>query len=291
MSGWELGASTLGAPGEPLEEVIETLTGSSARWIELRAAPGTLADVALPGTARAQVLAALERSGIAVLAIASGVRVGGPGADDDIVRDIEAHLRLAAELGARFVRVFPGIPIETGPFDQVPTTLGDRAAAESDAASRLSRAATLAGELGVRIALETHDSNPRGADLARILSQLDAGPSAQIGVIWDLLHPWRVGEELATTWQHLGDRLVEGRGYVQIKDVASRTNLTPVLQGQGLVPLAEASDILSAGGYSGPLSLEWERTWYPEVPPLAVALPAAARAVRALRPAAPASPR
>jgi sugar phosphate isomerase/epimerase len=138
----------------------------------------------------------------------------------------------------------------------------------------------VAADLDVWPVLETHDSHPRGVHIAGILHRVDQlAPGHRVGAIWDVLHPWRTGENPATTWQALHPYLLDGRGYVQIKDVASTTVLTPVLQGTGIVPLNEVLKLLADGGYRGPLSLEWERTWYPEVPTLSQALPAAALAL------------
>ncbi|MBT0773530.1 sugar phosphate isomerase/epimerase [Kineosporia sp. J2-2] len=269
-----VGASTLGAPHDPLDRVLALMARNGATHLELRLDP----DAPPPEPARLHDL--LDRHRVRLLALTTGVRVGEP--PEPAVLD--RHLELAAALGAPFVRVFPGLPAHPAPPDQVPPPSGDRVAAERDAARFLGRAARVAADLGVRVALETHDSHPRGADLRRLTDRALEVPGAGPGVavIWDLLHPWRVGETPAGTWAALGDLLRAGHGYVQIKDVASRRDTTPVLQGDGVVPVAEAVRLLDAGGYRGPISLEWERLWYPRVPPLEQALPAAVRALRAL---------
>jgi sugar phosphate isomerase/epimerase len=279
---WELGASTLGAPGAPLDEVVAILTAAGARWVELRAAADAIVSTSLPGSERAMVRSRLRDAGIDVLAVASGVQAGAAGEDRDVVSALVAHVQLAADLGARFVRVFPGLPVHDAPCDELPPILGDRACGETTAARRIAGAAGTAAGLGVRIALETHDSHPRGADVRRILDLLDPAAHDVTGAIWDLLHPWRVGEEPGATWAALAPFLLDGRGYVQIKDVASRRVLTPVVQGSGQVPLTAAARLLADGGYTGPLSLEWERTWYPHVAPLSAALQRAATALSSL---------
>ncbi len=100
-----------------------------------------------------------------------------------------------------------------------------------------------------------------------------------MGAIWDVLHPWRVGEALPDTAAALMHYIVDGRGYVQVKDVAHPGDTTPVLQGDGTVPLTQFLDLLADGGYAGPVSLEWERFWYPHVPSLDDALGAVAEAL------------
>jgi sugar phosphate isomerase/epimerase len=58
-------------------------------------------------------------------------------------------------------------------------------------------------------------------------------------------------------------------------DLAPGAPTAYVLPGTGVFPMAALRAAL-AGGYSGPLSLEWERQWHPELPPLDLALRAAA---------------
>ncbi|MFD0823604.1 nitrate- and nitrite sensing domain-containing protein, partial [Micromonospora zhanjiangensis] len=67
---------------------------------------------------------------------------------------------------------------------------------------------------GVTVLLETHDSHPRGADVARILRAVDH-PRVRAG--WDLLHPWRHGEPVTATAAILRPWLA----HVQLKDVRS----------------------------------------------------------------------
>lgn len=274
----EWGASTLGAPGESWAAIIAALHAVGATWLEVRAAPDALVHTGLTAAERSAVRARLAASGITTLAIASGVRLGAPVPTDVVVADLSAHLHLAVDLGAPFVRVFPGAATQPGPTDHVPDLVRDRAGVNAEMGERLGMASQLAADLGVGILVETHDSHLRGSDIVRLLDAIPGGVPASVGVIWDLLHPWRVGESPADTWRMLGPWLREGRGYVQIKDVAHPRDLTPVLPGTGQVPLREALRILRRGGYSGPVSLEWERTWYPDVPTLGEAMRAVAEA-------------
>lgn len=304
MAAYELATSTLGAPGEPLDQVVATLTQAGIRTVEVRAAADALVYAHMPPGRRVAVRQRLAEAGIEVLAVASSVKVAAVGSPSDrtrpldelaslttgwgirqlkqdpVVVDLLAHLTLARDLGARRVRVFPGaVALPTTP-DRVPAVIGDRGRVEELAARRLAYAVRATADFGVWLVLETHDSHPRGVDIARILHRVaELVPGQRLGAVWDALHPWRVGEAPADTWAALAPYVLDGRGYVQIKDVASPRTLTPVLQGKGTLPLAEIVEVLRAGGYAGPLSLEWERTWFPQIPPLPTALAAARRAL------------
>jgi sugar phosphate isomerase/epimerase len=67
---------------------------------------------------------------------------------------------------------------------------------------------------------------------------------------------------------------------VQLKDVPSADDTSPVAPGDGVLPLADVLAELRARGYSGWISLEWERAWHPDAAPLADVLPRFVELVR-----------
>jgi sugar phosphate isomerase/epimerase len=126
--------------------------------------------------------------------------------------------------------------------------------------------APLAADRGVRVLLETHDSHRTGAAVARILGLVG---HRSIGALWDVLHTWLGGEEPADTHAALAPYL----GYVQVKDVASAEDPTPLPLGAGTVPLAAVLATLDHGTGSpgsaigrepGWLCWEYEKRWYPQ---------------------------
>lgn len=252
MTDWPLAFSTLGCSGLPLADVADLAARTGWTGLELRAAEDEPVHVGLDAVERRAARAVLENAGLTILAVASYVKVARAGvSDEDCVADAVAHARLAQDLGAPYVRVFPGAE-ESGP------------AADARVVRRLQ---SITRELpdGVDILLETHDSHPRGEDIARVLAQLR---SDRVGAIWDVLHPWRVGEPIAAT----RDLLAPFLRHVQVKDVLSPTERTPLPLGEGTVPLQELYRALRELDYRGWLSLEWESKWHPEAVPLAEAL-------------------
>ncbi|WP_425865138.1 sugar phosphate isomerase/epimerase family protein [Arthrobacter sp. TWP1-1] len=305
-----LAFSTLGCPGDSLAQVIATAHASGATGLELRAADGEFVFPGMTAAARAEVSAELAAAGLTVLSLASYVKVCAPlpatlpaddagasaksgsnvavaslgsGTNDPMLAELLAAVELAADLSAgngtlgwagAQVRVFPGA-------DLVPCVPGQEPSAEMMAADllgarRLNAAARLASERGVTMLLETHDSHPRGSDVARILAHVDA--DAPVKVIWDLMHPWRHDEAPGCTAELLADSLA----YAQYKDGfrnAEGSTVTLTLPGEGALPLAEmqllAAGIAARQGIADPwVSLEWERAWHPELPPVADALAA-----------------
>ncbi|HVK26227.1 MAG TPA: TIM barrel protein [Actinokineospora sp.] len=235
-----LALSTLGLPGASLAEAVALARRFGIEGLELRLHPDAGVHAGLDGARRSQVVRTL--GSLVPVCLAGYVRISAPGADGPVVDALRADLDLARDLGARHVRVFPG-------------------GTDLDAAAR--RLAAVADH-DVTVLVETHDALPTGIAVAELLAM-----APRAGAIWDLLHPWRAGEDPADTLAALGDRIV----CVQIKDAVSATDTTPVRLGTGAVPLKQARDLLH--GFDGWVSLEWERTWYPHVEPVEEIIPGA----------------
>lgn len=262
-----LSASTLGAPGEDLEQVLACLRLTGVRGVELRLSAGEIADPAMTRRRRKEVRTLVADAGVVVTGLASYVEVASDLPDDVVLGALVAALDAAADLGAPAVRVFPGAPAWPSAPDRVPELLESRNAVADRSARRLNAVAAYAAECGVLLAVETHDSHPTGTLLADILQRVE-GP---VGAVWDLVHPWRVGESLTDTWAALRPWLAVGRGSVQVKDVALPDSWTPLPVGQGSLPTDAFAELLVDVGYGGTVTLEWERAWHPEAEPWEVA--------------------
>jgi sugar phosphate isomerase/epimerase len=235
--------STLGVPALPVDQVVRLASEYGYHGVELRASDEGPVHTGLSAGERARVTEQFAKAGVEILTVAAYAKVAAPGDDEPVLEEIGAAMKLAADLGASFVRVFPGG--------------GDLAAAEADAlaARRLAAVAPVAGDLGVRVLLETHDSHRGGADVARVLGQVG---HRSVGAIWDVMHTWLAGEQPSATFPALAPYL----GYVQVKDIASTGDTTPLPLGAGALPLGEAVEVLSRAEWDGWLCWEYEKRWY-----------------------------
>ncbi|MEU1074880.1 MULTISPECIES: sugar phosphate isomerase/epimerase family protein [unclassified Streptomyces] len=233
--------STLGVPGLPVAEVVRLAVAHGYDGVELRAHPEEPVHPGIGARQRAEVAAEFAAHGVSVLTVAGYARVADPGDTEPV----EALVDLAHDLGAPYVRVFPGG--RGGPDD------------DGTAVRRLRSVCAFAAERGVRVLLETHDSHRTGAAVARVLDRVGS-PSA--GALWDVMHTWLGGESPADSYAALAPHL----GYVQVKEIASAEDTAPLPLGAGVLPLADALAPLGAGGW---LCWEYEKRWYPE----AAALP------------------
>ncbi|WP_369036035.1 MULTISPECIES: sugar phosphate isomerase/epimerase family protein [Streptomyces] len=246
----KLAFSTLGVPGLPLPDVLRLATAHGYHGVELRTHPEEPVHLGLTLAERADVAAEFKASGVEILGLAGYVRVAAPGADEPVLADLRALLELARDLGAPFVRVFPGGGTEQSPEE-----------ADAAAARRLGTAAEYAADLGVRILLETHDSHRTGAAAIRVLGPVG---HRQVGALWDVMHTWLGGEQPSESYAALAPHL----GYVQVKDIASAEDTTPLALGAGVLPLSECVEVLSRHGWDGWLCWEYEKRWYEAAAPL-----------------------
>lgn len=240
-----LAFSTLGVPAMAIDQVVQLAADHGYHGVELRASDEGPVHTGLSSSERAEVAREFGKAGVEVLTVAAYAKVAAPCDDGPVLEEIDAALTLAADLGASYIRVFPGG--------------GDQPAEQADALAsrRLATAAERAESLGVRVLLETHDSHRAGADVARVLGRV--GHRAA-GAIWDLMHTWLAGEQPQASYRALAPYL----GYVQVKDIASAADTTPLPLGAGVLPLAETVEVLSRAYWDGWLCWEYERRWYPD---------------------------
>ncbi|MEU5308362.1 sugar phosphate isomerase/epimerase family protein [Streptomyces sp. NPDC021562] len=242
--------STLGVPGLPVTDVLALATAHGYHGVELRAHPEEPVHPGLGPAQRSDIAAEFKSCGVEVLGVAGYARVAAPGEDAPVIDEVRQLLQLAHDLGAPFVRVFPGAD-------------PDLPVAESDAiaARRLGTVAEDASALGVRVLLETHDSHRTGADAIRVLGPVG---HRMAGALWDVMHTWLGGEQPAETYAALAPHL----GYVQVKDIASAEDTTPLPLGAGILPLSDCVEVLSRHGWDGWLCWEYEKRWYESAAPL-----------------------
>jgi fatty-acyl-CoA synthase len=176
--------------------------------------------------------------------------------------ELRRFLELASDWECPLVRVFGG-SLSDDP--------DNRARQLAGAARVLEASIPLAERVGVAIGLETHDAFSSAKRVAEVLALVD---SPHVGAVWDSHHPYRMGERPDEVYQLIGRRLL----LAQVKDAkrapgdaADAWQLT--LLGHGEVPVRQMLDLLTAGGYQGWISVEWEKHWHPEIEDPELALP------------------
>jgi sugar phosphate isomerase/epimerase len=264
-----LSFTTLACPDWDLDTVIRRAREYGYDAIDFRFLRDSVDIHELPEftTTLGDTAQAIRDAGLAVSGISSSIRIAQADAGARR-RDLDEVLPVLAEaaraLDCPFIRVFGGA------LDG-----RQRSAIVDDVAAHFSALASRAD--GVTLVLETHDDWSLSDQVASVMERVSA---SNTGVLWDIHHPWRMGEEMETTWERIGQWV----RYIHVKDARIRAAQPGglCLVGEGVVPVGEAVSILQRGGYDGYLVLEWEKKWHPEIEEPDVALPAYVRTMTAM---------
>lgn len=258
--------STISCPDYSLAQIADAVDRYGYDGVELYALDGDrlTADVLAGRLGDVQ----RELAGTPIACLNSWARLSDPdtvaraGQEALVVRSLE----LAAELGCPLVKSFGGeLPDgyePSGVFDYMAESIG--------------RIAARGRTLGVRLVVETHDGFCAGRRLAELLGRVD---DDYFGALWDVHHPYRVGESVAETDNLIGARVL----HAHVKDaVRDGDGWRFALLGDGELPVAAMIERLRVRGFDGYVSVDWEKLWHPEIAGPAVALPHFATTLRTL---------
>lgn len=178
---------------------------------------------------------------------------------DDHMKEAKSFIDLAQQINCPFVRVFPN----EFPKDQ------DRNKTIEYVANGLRTLGEYAKERNVTVLMETHGDFSHSDDVLKTMKMAD---HPNVALVWDISNMWtETKEPPAVVYKKLKKYI----RHTHIKDakLLAGDKLQYVFLGQGDVPVFEAINILSKGGYKGYYSFEWEKLWHPEIaePELALA--------------------
>ncbi len=252
--------STLGSPALGLEETLALAARHGLAGVELRALGGTI-DLpthftATYGTPEA-LAARMAGQPMRIFSLDTSLHLAHPTAEER-----EAFLKFlpwAEAIGVPRLRVFDG--------GKVGDAATHQAMAETVAWWRQLRAEN---HWQADLMVETHDALCTTASIRGFLA---LAPGT--GILWDTHHTWKTGgEDPLVTWRAIAPHVV----HMHVKDSVSipgpKHPFSYRLPGDGEFPMAPLREVLRAG-YHGPMSLEWERLWHPELAPVEDALVAA----------------
>ena len=265
---YPLAFTTLACPDWSWEETVQKAVEYGYQGLELRGVEGEM-DLTkaapftgnrLPATKRE-----LKERGLAIPCLDTSCRFDQAAEIDTNISEGKRHIDLANELDTPYIRVFG---------DRVPD-IQSREKIIKQVVEGLLALAHHAEGTRVQVLLESH------GDFARVQNLLDviqAVRHPQVGVLWDVHHPFRFfSEPLADTYEKLKARI----RHVHLKDsVSTSDGVRYCLMSQGDVPVVEVLKLLSLGAYDGWIAFEWEKRWHPEIEEPEVALPDFVRVLR-----------
>lgn len=258
----KLAFSSLSCPSCDVDGLIRTAVQYGFGGLELRTLENTINLWELEDFQPSRLhdtRGKFSQAGLELLVVGTSISFAKP-EPEHRTRQIELLKKfcvIAQGLGCPYLRVFGGPIPERQTYDEVldRDIKGYREAIE------------IADSYGVGLLFETHDDFSTSAALLPLLEGVDK----KAGVIWDILHPYRFGEDMETTCKQLLPYI----RHVHIKDSVtySRTGFDMALPGQGNIPIQTAVSLLAKAGYDRYLCFEWEKHWHPEIQDASIALP------------------
>jgi sugar phosphate isomerase/epimerase len=263
VSTLKLAFSTLGCPELTLPQIVKLAELHQMDGVELRGFERTHISPKLSASERADVRTMFSDSGLEIACISAYTKFVMPSEEQrkENERVLLEYVQLAEEVGCPYIRTFIGkLPDAVKPNEL--QTIYDYIAESLD------RVGNALAHSSVKILIETHDSWSMASSIKPILDRID---SPAIDLLWDTMHSYRAGEELDATYALVGDRI----RHVHLKDEYTELDGKRVhcFPGEGRFPIRSCLQLLKKHNYDGYLCLEWERTWHPEMPELASALP------------------
>ena len=259
----KLSFSTLGCPQYNIDAIVAMAADNGYDGVELRAVEGTvdlwkLDDLSGGGLARTR--GKLRDAGIAVACVGSSASfcVADSARRQAALESAERCIEIAVGLDCPYIRTFGGPipPLQSYTESIKWSREGYELLCET------------ARKAGITPLLETHDDFSTSAKALDIISGVE---SRNLGVVWDMLNSYCLGEPLSDTFEKMKDKI----RHVHVKDAVniSESDCDLVLIGEGTAPIADCVGILQRGGYDGFYSFEWEKMWHPEIPDPEVAIP------------------
>jgi sugar phosphate isomerase/epimerase len=250
--------STLGLPDGGWQDALETARAFGLAGVELRALQGS---VDLPSALRKEFetpqrfAQAIADSGLRVPSLDSSLRLYE--ARDDHREELLSLAEWAHIAGIPHLRVFDGGEIGSGNRPEVRADM----LRELDAWHGLKEKEGFSCDLIV----ETHWALIHPRDVLSFSEE----SGGRLRLLWDVGHTWaHSGVSLAETWSLLKDVV----RHIHVKDLVRAETIRDVLPGEGMLPVPALFDDLTRDGFSGAVSLDWEKFWHRDLPPLQDAL-------------------
>lgn len=249
----KLSFSTLACPTWTWEQIIDMAANTGYDGIEIRGIADEMFLPAVPQFHKQTIQRSLEQLASRNLLISSldtSCSFHDAAGFDASVAEGKATIELAAELGCPFIRVFG---------DKVPDESRKDEVIERIVQGIQALARHCEGS-GVSVLLETHGDFASPDNLMPVLTHVN---SPHFGLVWDIGNTYLHYRDRNADFFHQTKHLIR---HVHVKDFRLvNDTMQYCITGQGEAPIQEDVHLLKEGGYTGHLSLEWEKRWHPEL--------------------------
>jgi sugar phosphate isomerase/epimerase len=258
-----LSFSTLGCPDWSFQQITDFAVQHGYKGLEIRGIQRQM-DLAKcnefnsPQNIEA-TLKLMKEKGLKFVDLGSSTNLHFPeGAErEKNLDEARRFIDLAQKINCPYIRVFPN----SFPKNQ------DRNVTMELIAKGLSALGDYARNKNVMVLMETHGEVVKMDDIEKIM-QSAAHPN--VGLVWDITNMWSVTKESPAEVYKKLKKYIHHTHIKNLRMVDGKEQYTLLEQGE--VPIFEAINILSKGGYKGYYSFEWEKLWHPEIQEPEIAL-------------------
>jgi sugar phosphate isomerase/epimerase len=255
----KLTVSTLSCPTWELNRIVDAANAAGIAGIDFRGLGDEIDITRLPqfNQQLEATLAFLRGRGIEMPCFNTSVTLVSPSPErwSAMLDETQRYGKLAERTGTRLLRIFGG---------GVPKGM-TRDEGRLMAQRHLRQIVKICKAYGCVPIVETHDDWATGQQALELLHEFDP---ADVGVLWDVEHPWRRGESPGDTATALR-RFVR---HVHVKDSIGNER-RPTLLGEGALPLVDCAAALRVIEYDGWFCLECEKRWDEKAPEPEASLP------------------
>jgi sugar phosphate isomerase/epimerase len=266
----KLTVSTLACPKWSLDQIIDSVAAAGIEGIDFRGVGDEIDITKLPAFNEGlkETLRKLRAKNLQMPCLNSSITLVTPAPQrwQMMLQEAQRTASLAEKTHTRYVRLFGGgVPKEISREQGL--ILAQR---------HLRQIIKICSTYGCTPLLETHDDWSTSAQVLGLIHEFDPN---DVGVLWDIEHPFRKGEAPADTYAAL-KRFIR---HVHVKDsVRIEGKNSPRLLGEGELPLKQCYALLTGDGYDGWLCLETEKRWHAEGPEPEQSIPQFAQYIKSL---------
>lgn len=223
------------AAADDVEPLLAQLQEAGTESAGLEAGAGNLVGLQLGTLPRHGIRDAFVHAGIAIEAVAAPVGLNADLPDEGVVADVDAYLKLAADIGAKRLQLAadaPGLGSGAGHGDESAEPEPGVTARSERISHRLAAVMGRAADLDVQLVVENSGVAAGAEELAVILEAAHSlAPEASAGAAWNVRKTLAAGEDLELSAKLLHPYLVDGAGYILCETAATATALVDEVPG------------------------------------------------------------
>jgi len=256
----KLAFSTLGCPDFDWPDIYSMAKDFGFSGIELRGLGDNIFSVKAKPFLEENLKATKEqlaKKRLEIPCLSTGCSLKFTDKKDETIKEISEYIDLAEKLGTPYIRILGDLmPEPNGEVD------------DSVVVNTLKELIPYAEKKGVILLVET---NGVYTDTARLRALLEQLGSDNVAALWDIHHPYRfAGETPEQTVQNLGAYIK----YAHIKDsVMVDGKVEYKMMGEGDLPMDEIIRAFKSINYEGYVSLEWVKTYAPDLTDAGIVFP------------------